>query len=157
MTQMLLAATFPAVPGTYVLWLQLAQALTVRVGRLGAATFAAGSYAYVGSAHGPGGLRARLLRHLADQKALHWHIDALTMQVLPAAIWTVVTPERLECHWAQVFAASPGVTVPLAGFGASDCGCAAHLFQVPAATLSGLWAALDRPATWGAAAFSFLV
>lgn len=136
---------FPAVPGTYVLWFSIPDTLTVEAGCLGAVTLPAGPLAYVGSARGPGGLRARLRRHLRPDKPRHWHIDYVTVVVPVVAIWFSTAAERLECVWAQRLIRQPGVTVPAAGFGASDCGCVAHLLAVPAAQLRLLWDGLDQP------------
>ena len=121
----------PDAPGTYVLLLRLDVPTRIVAGRLGARDLPAGLFAYVGSAHGPGGLQARLARHLRRDKPRHWHIDALTAVARPVAIWTRATPERLECIWARTLAALPGVTLPVAGFGSSDCACPAHLFALP--------------------------
>jgi Uri superfamily endonuclease len=49
--------------GTYALLLKLDKQERITVGRLGTFGFPAGYYLYVGSALGPGGLRARLARH----------------------------------------------------------------------------------------------
>lgn len=138
---------WPRVSGTYVLWLRLDAPRVIGVGRLGERLFAAGVYAYVGSAHGPGGLNARLRRHLKLDKAPHWHIDALTAFVLAAAIWYSTEPQRLECVWAQRIGGLSGVSVPVDGLGASDCRCAAHLFTVGEDVLRAAWIALGRPQT----------
>lgn len=136
---------FPNAPGTYVLWLRIATSLMLQVGRLGTFEWSPGFYAYVGSAHGPGGLRARLRRHLRTEKTRHWHIDALTTTVPVNGLWFVESLERLECRWVAQFAAQEGVIMPVAGFGASDCACDTHLFSVPAAQIRGLWEALSQP------------
>jgi len=60
-----------------VLILRLPCPATVNVGRLGRVRFPAGWYAYVGSAYGPGGLAARISRHLRPSKPSHWHLDYL--------------------------------------------------------------------------------
>ena len=39
---------------------------------------APGCYVYAGSARGPGGIRARVRRHLRPDKTPHWHIDQVT-------------------------------------------------------------------------------
>lgn len=135
----------PAVPSTYVLWLQIAEPVSVQVGKLGTITIPRGTYAYVGSAHGPGGLRARLRRHLRPDKPIHWHIDAVTVLVLVNAIWYEPSPERLECLWARTLGTLPGVTAPFPGFGSSDCRCKSHLFLVPAASMRQVWEALGQP------------
>jgi Uri superfamily endonuclease len=49
--------------GTYVIVLASRTAGRVRVGKLGTFQLRPGFYVYVGSAHGPGGLRARLPRN----------------------------------------------------------------------------------------------
>ena len=51
-------------PGTYALGLRLDAHSTCRIGALGEYTLQPGNYIYVGSAWGPGGLAARLSRHL---------------------------------------------------------------------------------------------
>lgn len=136
----------PGEPGTYVLWMQLTGRITVQVGKLGRMTLPPGMYAYVGSAHGPGGLRARVQRHLRPHKPVHWHIDAVTALVLVQAIWFEPSPERLECRWARTLAALPDVAMPLPGFGSSDCRCRSHFFAVPPGSMRQAWEALGRPA-----------
>jgi Uri superfamily endonuclease len=136
----------PNSPGTYILWLRLDRAATVLVGKLGTFDLAAGLHAYVGSARGPGGLRARVARHLLTDKTQHWHIDALTAITPAVAVWFDTSPERRECAWGQVLAALPGVTLPIPHFGSSDCACRAHLFAVPDALLPKVWQALHCPA-----------
>ncbi len=119
---------FPSVPGTYVLIVHVDQLLALAVGRLGTHTLPGGYYAYVGSAHGPGGLRARLLRHLRAEKPRHWHIDYLTAAAPVTAIWLRESPQRLECAWAREIIARG--TVPVPRFGSSDCSCPAHLIAL---------------------------
>jgi Uri superfamily endonuclease len=125
------ADTLPTAPGTYLLKLHLAAPDALQAGRLGRFTLSPGDYLYVGSAHGPGGLRARVGRHLRRDKTAHWHIDALTARAPVVAVWYDRSSRRLECRWAQALAAAPCVTIPIPRFGASDCGCAAHLFALP--------------------------
>ena len=74
----LIPTQLPAAPGSYVLLITVAAPLTIHAGRLGAIALSPGTYAYTGSALGPGGLRARVGRHLRAEKRPHWHIDALT-------------------------------------------------------------------------------
>ena len=118
----------PAV-GTYVVWLRLAHRTEMVVGSLGKAVFPKGHFAYVGSAFGPGGLPARVGRHLAGIGRPRWHIDHLRHHADPVLAWVTVRPERREHDWAAVLAALPGATLPVRGFGASDCGCPAHLIH----------------------------
>lgn len=123
----------PDRPGTYVLILRLScSAVDVRVGRLGCFRFLAGWYAYVGSARGPGGLAARLTRHLRSLKTMHWHIDYLRAQAQPVEIWYATGTQRRECAWALALFGLPGASVPVSRFGASDCRCPAHLIYFTA-------------------------
>jgi Uri superfamily endonuclease len=130
----------PVQPGTYTLILELTVKHIVDVGKLGRFEFHPGIYIYLGSAYGPGGLRARLRRHLRGGCRPHWHIDYLRMvgevlgygYLIATEDNSSVTPT--ECQWSQVLTALPGVSIPSAKFGASDCksGCRAHLIRVPA-------------------------
>jgi Uri superfamily endonuclease len=122
----------PRAPGAYLLLIEVTAALTLRVGRLGEFALAAGRYAYVGSARGPGGLAGRVRRHLSPARRPHWHVDALTALAPVVRIYAVASPEPLECAWVQSLLAQPGCTAPIPGFGSSDCrcGCPAHLVRV---------------------------
>lgn len=115
--------------GTYALLLRLDAPETVIVGALGALTFPAGWYLYLGSAQGPGGLAARLARHRRrGNKRFHWHIDYLRAVAALVEVWTSVG-ERQECDWATAAAALPGAHVVAPRFGASDCRCPTHLLH----------------------------
>ena len=110
---------------TYQLIIELACPARIAVGRLGAADFPAGTYVYTGSARRC--VQARVRRHLANDKRLHWHIDYLL--ACPDARVTKVRTSRLaECVLNQ---RTRGEIV-LPGFGASDCraGCGAHLKRI---------------------------
>ena len=120
-----------AAKGTYLLLAQLNHEADIRVGRLGKFCFAAGWYAYAGSALGPGGLPARLARHRHTDKRLHWHIDYLLRYAVLETIWQVAYPKRLECAWAAAVQGLPGAQGPVRGFGASDCRCTTHLVFLP--------------------------
>lgn len=124
----------PAARGSYVLRLHLPQAIHLRVGRLGVYDFSAADYLYLGSANGPGGIRARLMHHFRPVTRPHWHLDWLRVHTQLAAGWYSTNPGRLECIWSQAIYALPGVQVPAPGFGATDCqsGCPAHLMFLPA-------------------------
>jgi len=115
------------VAGTYIVWLYLDRARRIRVGSLGVVTFEPGHYAYVGSAFGPGGIRARLGRHFRRHKKTRWHIDYLSRVGLIQAAWVSYGSQRLEHHWAGVLQGLPGARLPVARFGASDCRCRTHL------------------------------
>lgn len=119
--------TWRRVSGTYVLLLRVAAAQTINVGRLGALDAQRGTYTYVGSAFGPGGVHARVNRHWKGGGELHWHIDYLRRVGRVYRVWYTYDSERRECTWAQALHGLPGASVPLEGFGASDCRCSSHL------------------------------
>ena len=116
-------------PGTYALLLRATEKQGIEVGALGSMTVRPGVYVYLGSAFGPGGLRARVRRHGRGDGALHWHVDYLRAVTTLDAVWYTHDPERRECAWAEALRRLPGATVPLDGFGASDCSCSAHLVR----------------------------
>jgi Uri superfamily endonuclease len=129
----------PGAQGAYLLWLPLPRAVEVAAPRPGA-RLSAGVYLYFGSANGPGGLRARVARHLRSEKRPRWHVDQLTAAAgdeARALAWV----GGGECAWrAAVQAAGAGVPVP--GFGASDCrACRAHLLRLDDA-------GVDDPRLW---------
>lgn len=120
---------FPHHPGTYVLVCYLGEARELRIGRLGNFALEAGSYIYVGSALGPGGLAARLERHLApDQRTRRWHIDYLTEASLVKQVWYSQSEHRYEHEWATFLSEHAYFRIPVSRFGASDCRCPSHLF-----------------------------
>jgi Uri superfamily endonuclease len=121
--------SIPSEPGTYILILEALSRRRVPVGVLGTLDLDPGFYAYVGSALGSGGLRGRLARHRRRSRSPHWHIDYIRRHTALREIWFLVGMSRREHLWAEIFARSSGVVIPFAGFGASDCGCRAHLFR----------------------------
>jgi Uri superfamily endonuclease len=132
------ADRIPKSSGTYVLILRLSARRVIQVGKLGANDFPTGYYLYVGSAFGPGGLAARLGRHLKpdqETKPVHWHIDYLRRWAPIVAIWFGEQQVRREHDWATLIGQLPGSDCPAPRFGASDCRCRSHLFhfaQLPA-------------------------
>jgi len=111
----------PATPGAYALIITL----DCQSGDL-----APGRYLYAGSAWGPGGIRARVRRHLKREKPLHWHVDRLTIAGQVSRV--IAVPGGSECAIVAAVVPIPGVTVPVPGFGSSDCRvCAAHLLRLP--------------------------
>lgn len=119
----------PATGGTYALLLACPRSRKLRIGRLGDGTIPPGWYIYVGSAFGPGGLRARCLHHLRPVLRLRWHIDYLRPAAFPQAIWFTPDPVPREHLWAEMIAGLPGAGIPIPRFGASDCRCRSHLFH----------------------------
>jgi Uri superfamily endonuclease len=119
-------------PGTYVLILQSFSTESIQVGRWGQLDLQEGNYIYVGSAFGPGGVRARLSRHLREDKRKHWHIDYLHEHVTPVEAWVSYEAKHLEHEWAQVLNKLVEVKA-IQGFGCSDCSCSSHLFYLSTA------------------------
>ncbi|MCC7262543.1 MAG: GIY-YIG nuclease family protein [Candidatus Latescibacteria bacterium] len=115
-------------PGTYVLLLHLPAEDAIRVGRLGRVELPAGFYAYVGSALGPGGLKARLRHHQGQPARSHWHIDYLRRATHLVQIWISAQKVRREHDWAHLLSQVCGAVPVAAGFGTSDCDCCTHLF-----------------------------
>ena len=115
--------------GTYIVLLYLPRLERVDPGRLGSFDFPPGYYCYAGSAQGPGGLEARLRRHVISPATRHWHIDYLRplCDVVDVRAWE--EPERLECSWASRLSTMPGASIPVPGFGSSDCRCRSHLIH----------------------------
>ncbi len=99
---------------------------TVRVGALGPVSLAPGFFVYVGSAFGPGGIRARVARHARANKRAHWHIDYVRRHFALEEVWLTTAPVRREHDWAHRLGRHLESAVPR--FGASDCRCASHLF-----------------------------
>ncbi|HCX88369.1 MAG TPA: DUF123 domain-containing protein [Gammaproteobacteria bacterium] len=114
-------------PGTYILVMRCLRRSCIPIGVLGPMPLHRGWYLYVGSAFGPGGLGARLRRHLRADKTKHWHIDTLVAQCAVAEIWYRCEGRDLEHIWARTLLSHQDTVIPLAGFGASDCRCCSHL------------------------------
>ncbi|MBV1876149.1 MAG: GIY-YIG nuclease family protein [Pseudomonadales bacterium] len=113
--------------GTYVVIYRCETTNSVVVGRWGQVKLQMGYYLYVGSAFGPGGVKARVSRHCRKNKKLHWHIDYLTAYFTPISVWFNHGDVRLEHQWAGCLATRFDFqSVPR--FGSSDCHCASHLF-----------------------------
>lgn len=124
--------------GVYILWLYLPKRQTIKVGALGQYEFAAGYYAYAGSAQS--GLTQRLRRHVRQNKPLRWHIDYLRQYADVVSVMVATADRSGECILAAALANSAGAQVPVPRFGASDCRCKAHLFH-----FSEPPAAIDAP------------
>jgi len=110
----------PAARGSYVLVLKVARGRRLAVGRLGVFALPAGYYLYVGSALGPGGLRARLARHLSVAGRPHWHVDRLRQCARPLEVWFAVAARKLEWAWVKRLAGREQFRAPIPRFGASD-------------------------------------
>jgi Uri superfamily endonuclease len=110
----------PEAKGTYVLISQVSRVKSITIGSLGKFEITPGSYAYVGSALGSGGLRARLGHHLESTAEPHWHIDYLLQVALPVEIWITTSDRKLEHQWAELMETLPGFRIPIPRFGSSD-------------------------------------
>jgi Uri superfamily endonuclease len=110
----------PEAKGTYVLIAYVPRMKRLEIGRLGTYDLIPGFYAYVGSAFGPGGLRARLSHHLESVAEPHWHIDYLLAHAEPVEVWYTLSDRKLERVLAEVLERSPGFRMPIPRFGASD-------------------------------------
>lgn len=119
----------PAASGTYALLLSCPRARTLRIGRLGDHRVPRGWYIYVGSAFGPGGLQSRCRRHLRPLNRRHWHIDYLRPAAFLTGLWFTTDPVPREHQWSEMIVDLPGASVPVPGFGSSDCRCRSHLFH----------------------------
>ncbi|MEW5987932.1 MAG: GIY-YIG nuclease family protein, partial [Chloroflexota bacterium] len=96
--------------GTYILILWLPREERMAVGRLGTFTFPAGTYVYVGSAMGPGGLAGRLRHHRRPVTRPHWHVDYLRQRgVELREVWGVEDDTPSEHEWARQLAQTAGV------------------------------------------------
>lgn len=117
----------PSLPGAYVLEFNLTTPIDIGVGRLGPVSLGPGRIRYYGSARGPGGLRARVLRHLDPEgRTDHWHIDALTRAVPVARMW--IAFDEHECELVAEDLESRDWEIAVSGFGSSDCRrCPTHL------------------------------
>ena len=114
--------------GTYSLILSSSIEKPVNVGQLGTLFIKPGFYVYIGSAFGPGGLTARIRHHLKNSRRPHWHIDYLAPKLSLCEIWYSYDPVRREHQWAEAHAGARHASIPLPGFGSSDCCCPSHLF-----------------------------
>lgn len=121
----------PSGPGAYLLLIGLARPVVLDIPRFSGLTVAPGWYAYAGNANGPGGLRARVARHLRQDmrqdKRPHWHVDHLTSAASVAAL---CFPAGDECRLVGALMLATDFAVPVPGFGSTDCRrCKSHLVR----------------------------
>jgi Uri superfamily endonuclease len=120
---------FMSATGAYVLLIELRQGFEFTSGRFDGQRLSPGFYAYCGSAKGPGGLSARVRRHMRRDKKIHWHVDYLT--AVEEIVQVGVQVDGSECELVGRLLTTPGTHVPIQGFGSSDCAvCTAHLVQL---------------------------
>ncbi len=117
------ADRIPALPGAYLLLVELREVTFVRLPDKPRVCLTSGRYIYAGSANGPGGLKARVSRHMRRTKRCHWHIDQLTENGDVLGAW--IFPGGIECDLVERNSALP---IPIVGFGSTDCKrCRSHL------------------------------
>jgi len=114
--------------GTYALVLSSSDQSTITIGKLGKLKMHKGHYLYVGSAFGPGGVRARIKRHCRIRKPCHWHIDYIRPVLKLSEVWYTYDTQKREHQWVDILMGVNAMQQPLEGFGASDCQCSSHLF-----------------------------
>lgn len=119
--------------GVYVLVLENPRMMKVSIGER-FFEIPQGTCVYCGSAMGPGGVKARVARHLrifSGEKASrpHWHIDRLLAIASSVAVVTACSDKSMECTLAKALKARG--MVPVLGFGNTDCktGCSSHLMS----------------------------
>lgn len=116
-----------SLPGTYTLIFSSSRKEQISIGKLGTLQLKPGFYVYIGSAFGPGGLKARIAHHCRRAVRPHWHIDYLSPFLELNSIWYTYDPAGREHHWANILFKMRLASVPLTGFGSSDCRCRSHL------------------------------
>lgn len=120
------SAGLPSVGGAYLLAVFLAKPFQFSASSIPVATMPAGWYVYAGSAQGPGGLRARVGRHLRKGKKPRWHIERLTETATEMFAGLLIS--RRECDLIAQILKSTRFQVPIPGFGSSDFRvCSSHL------------------------------
>ena len=107
--------------GCYVLFLRFKKEVLVEIGSLGTHRIPRGLYAYIGSAKGPGGLEARVKRHIKRDKKVRWHIDYLTTrpECLIEAIIFIKSNTLKEEELVRFLERRGGIHL-IKGFGSSD-------------------------------------
>ena len=114
----------PSEKGTYILCLSLPIDKKITIGKLGTLDFKKGYYIYVGSAFNPGGLKARINRHLNKKSSTFWHIDYLKKNCDIINVGFILN-KKFECLLARNLAKK---FYFIKNFGCSDCKCLSHLF-----------------------------
>lgn len=124
------AHTLGSGPGTYALVYRCPAPATLAAGALGTISLFAGYWVYVGSAFGPGGVRARIGHHLGPSPRPHWHLDYAKCAMTALEIWFTTDPVKREHDWAAMLQSYHRAVCPIPGFGASDCACTSHLIHL---------------------------
>lgn len=112
--------------GIYCLIIRLFQRHRIKIGCLGTFSFPAGFYVYAGSAQNS--LGRRIERHLRQEKKMHWHIDYLLLHGQVMFVHTYPGEKHMECMLSHKIGNIKNASVPVKGFGSSDCSCVSHLY-----------------------------
>lgn len=115
-------------PGTYALILNSNCNKSIQIGKFGVLDIKPGFYVYIGSAFGPGGVKARLNHHFKITSRPHWYIDYLRKHVSIKKVWITYDGKRRERCWSKGFETLTHTEIPIMGFGASDHRGGSHLF-----------------------------
>ncbi len=121
----------PRKKGVYILVIEVGNDIVKRVGSLGRVWFKRGTYFYVGSALGTGGLYSRVRRHFIKDKRPRWHIDYLTMEPsvhirYVAYVLYSEYPGDIESEISRILSKSFEITIKK--FGSTDKKDKSHLF-----------------------------
>ncbi len=115
-------------PGSYLLLVHMTRPFDFETARLPVQRLTAGWYLYCGSARGPGGMQARVARHMRPSKTERWHIDRLTVAAL--SVHAAAFSDMSECEIVAGLLRCEAFSVPVPGFGSSDCRtCPSHLVR----------------------------
>lgn len=125
-------AKLPKSKGAYLLTLHLAEDQTIKIGKAASIECPAGTYYYVGSAMGAGGIASRVGRHFRHDKdkKLRWHIDHLRAQMTVMGCWVWESEDKIECLIAQGLRDQAALEW-LPHIGCSDCHCQSHVYFLP--------------------------
>ncbi len=114
------ATELPEKKGTYILIASASEVKCIQIGSLGKFEIIPGFYAYVGSAFGGGGLRARIIHHVESTAEPHWHIDYLLRCAAAVEVWYTTAGCKFEQDWAELLESSKRFRIPIPRFGSSD-------------------------------------
>lgn len=112
--------------GIYYLIINISRKRTIEIGHLGTYSFLTGFYVYIGSAQK--NLKQRIKRHLQQKKRLHWHIDYLLQYGEIISVYECAGKRESECTLSRKIGTIKNATIPVKGFGSSDCSCTTHLY-----------------------------
>ena len=119
----------PREAGAYILLIRLDSALHLDMAAFSGKSLGPGLYVYRGSAYGPGGVRARVSRHLRADKPMRWHVDRLTACGQIERVGVRIGGR--ECDLVSELILHRGLPM-LPGFDSSDSRASpAHLLRLP--------------------------